>query len=350
MVIAVQNTHIEELKAHNIVLKHKSGKPIEIVSLTTALYCLLISQKYEAYELTKYCIRFIYQQLSVNNVLDIITTVSSFTSLCSCKKSCIPVRTFEDQNANNELTELYEKLAFKCLQTIDRHAETLLSSDDFLLLSAKMVQFILKRDTLCLSSESVAVTALNRWCVAQCKREGIPPTVKNKNKILYELKLCIRWLTFRPEELEICQAQHGLLKPKEFNLLLGVVHHENCTCPLTSRFETQRKKMGTRRCGHLHFRDAACASKVKSIESMKPGKYSSCRDVSDNAGSEIYESIDDIKKQNWDKFNECFNLGDHEDYSFLELNKSNDYILADEQRDECNSMNSFVFCFTCLFD
>ena len=120
----------------------------------------------------------------MSNVLDIVTTVASFTSLCSCKKSCITIKSFEDQNANNELTELFEHLAFKCLQIIDRYAEQLLNSDDFLLLPGKMVQFILKRDTLCLSSESVAVTALNKWSVAQCRKEGLAPTLKNKVELI----------------------------------------------------------------------------------------------------------------------------------------------------------------------
>ena len=120
----------------------------------------------------------------MSNVLDIVTTVASFTSLCSCKKSCITIKSFEDQNANNELTELFEHLAFKCLQIIDRYAEQLLNSDDFLLLPGKMVQFILKRDTLCLSSESVAVTALNKWSVAQCRKKGLAPTLKNKVELI----------------------------------------------------------------------------------------------------------------------------------------------------------------------
>ena len=75
---------------------------------------------------------------------------------------------------------MFEKLAFKCLLTIDAHAELLLKSSDFLLLPAKMVQFILKRDTLCISSEILVINALNRWCVNVCSKKSRIATLKNK--------------------------------------------------------------------------------------------------------------------------------------------------------------------------
>ena len=83
-------------------------------------------------------------------------------------------------NDANEVYELFEKLAFTCLQTIDIHAEELLGTEDFLLLSPKMVQFVIKRDTLCLSSESLIIAALNSWCVHRCSRRGAVATLKNK--------------------------------------------------------------------------------------------------------------------------------------------------------------------------
>ena len=119
-----------------------------------------------------------------SNVLDIVTTVASFTSLCSCKK---PGRRAEklsteaaDENEDNEVTEMYEELAYLCLQNIDKNAESLLEGEDFLLLSPKMVQFIIKRDTLVISSETLVINALNRWCVHHCSQKGMMATLKNK--------------------------------------------------------------------------------------------------------------------------------------------------------------------------
>ena len=122
-------------------------------------------------------------------MLDICHTISSFTSLCSCKKSFRRRRESQDDsetrgdnkdNDANEVYELFEKLAFTCLQTIDIHAEELLGSEDFLLLSPKMVQFVIKRDTLCVSSESLIIAGLNSWCVHRCSRRGAVATLKNK--------------------------------------------------------------------------------------------------------------------------------------------------------------------------
>ena len=86
----------------------------------------------------------------------------------------------DKDNDANEVYELFEKLAFTCLQTIDVHAEELLESEDFLLLSPKMVQFVIKRDTLCVSSESLIIAALNSWSVYRCSRRGAMATLKNK--------------------------------------------------------------------------------------------------------------------------------------------------------------------------
>ena len=122
----------------------------------------------------------------MTNVLDIVSTVSASTSLCSCRRPPSRPRSRDDattgssDNDNNEVRELFEQLALACLQTIDRNAETLLESEDWLLLPPKMVQFVIKRDTLCLTSETPVIKALNRWCVHRCTKRSMMVTLKNK--------------------------------------------------------------------------------------------------------------------------------------------------------------------------
>merc|ERR1712079_646141 len=116
--------------------------------------------------------------------------------------------------------ELFEQLALACLQTIDRNAETLLESEDWLLLPPKLVQFVIKRDTLCLTSETPVIKALNRWCVHRCTKRSMVATLKNKTKMLRDLKLQVRWLTLTPSQLEMAQAQYGLLSSREFKTIL----------------------------------------------------------------------------------------------------------------------------------
>ena len=182
----------------------------------------------------------------MTNVLDIVSTVSASTSLCSCRRPPSRPRSRDDaatgssDNDNNEVRELFEQLALACLQTIDRNAETLLEGEDWLLLPPKMVQFVIKRDTLCLTSETPVIKALNRWCVHRCTKRSMMATLKNKvqhksrrqhsefdlifpqTKMLRDLKLQVRWLTLTPSQLEMAQAQYGLLSSREFKTILQV--------------------------------------------------------------------------------------------------------------------------------
>ena len=121
----------------------------------------------------------------MENVLDIICTIASFTSLCSysCKHKAKRIGDNNESigdNESNEVVEMFEELAFRCLQTIDKNAEQLMESEDWLLLPDKMVQFVVKRDTLSISSEMVVVKALNRWCNSVCNKKGIMATLKVK--------------------------------------------------------------------------------------------------------------------------------------------------------------------------
>jgi len=310
---------------------------------------------------TKLCLKYLQEQVCTSNVLDIVSTVASFTSLCSCKKAGRREDNLKaeaaDENDDNEVTEMYEELAFVCLQTIDKNAEALLEGKDFLLLSPKMVQFIIKRDTLVIGSETLVINALNRWCVHRCGQKGMMATLKNKNKILQELKLHIRWLTLKPAELEMCQAQYGLLSPREFKTIHQALKHTNCTCPLPSRLQRHRKKMSLRRCGLHHFptlrqnyeEDVKKPSNVKHrfddviYEFKKNHKHES-----------IYESIDhqpeseigDSRSSSFET--SCLHLGNQDDYRLL--NQSNECILETEDKSDYHSCNALVFCFSHLFD
>ena len=55
-----------------------------------------------------------------------------------------------------------------------------LKDEKFLLLSPKMVQFIVRRDTLCIHSEMTVIFALNRWSSYQCSERKLPPSTSNK--------------------------------------------------------------------------------------------------------------------------------------------------------------------------
>ena len=55
-----------------------------------------------------------------------------------------------------------------------------LKNEKFLLLTPKMVEFIVRRDTLCLHSEMTVIFALNKWSQYNCRQRNLEPTTDNK--------------------------------------------------------------------------------------------------------------------------------------------------------------------------
>ena len=61
-------------------------------------------------------------QVGADNVLDIIVTVASFTSICTCPRheNSDQAATAAQDNDANEVLELFEDLSRTCLKTIDK--------------------------------------------------------------------------------------------------------------------------------------------------------------------------------------------------------------------------------------
>ena len=55
-----------------------------------------------------------------------------------------------------------------------------LKNEKFLLLTPQMVEFIVRRDTLCLQSEMTVIFALNKWSQYNCRQRSLEPTTNNK--------------------------------------------------------------------------------------------------------------------------------------------------------------------------
>ena len=113
----------EELRGLDLVLRHVSNRPVELTSVTNALYSLLISQRHQVSSLSKLCLQYLLQRVSADNVLDIIVTVASFTSICTCPRHEVPAQagsSAAQDNDANEVLELFEDLSRTCLKTIDK--------------------------------------------------------------------------------------------------------------------------------------------------------------------------------------------------------------------------------------
>ena len=112
----------EELRGLDLVLRHVCNKPVEVSSVTNALYSLLISQRHKISRVSKICLQYLLQKVSPDNVLDIIVTVASFTSICTCPRHETPAQLTSagQDNDANEVLEMFEDLSRTCLKTIDK--------------------------------------------------------------------------------------------------------------------------------------------------------------------------------------------------------------------------------------
>ena len=61
MAVSARESEHEELRALNLVLRFLSGKRAVLGSVTSALYSLLISQKYNVLGLQKLCLQYLLQ-------------------------------------------------------------------------------------------------------------------------------------------------------------------------------------------------------------------------------------------------------------------------------------------------
>ena len=63
MAVDVLDSEHEELKALNLVLKFICNKSVKLTNVTSALYCLLISQRYQVNPFTKLCLKYLQEQV-----------------------------------------------------------------------------------------------------------------------------------------------------------------------------------------------------------------------------------------------------------------------------------------------
>ena len=58
------NREHEELRGLDLVLRHLCNKPVEISSVTNALYALLISQRHHVSSLSRLCLQYLLQKVN----------------------------------------------------------------------------------------------------------------------------------------------------------------------------------------------------------------------------------------------------------------------------------------------
>ncbi|KAL3080602.1 hypothetical protein niasHT_034788 [Heterodera trifolii] len=93
------------------------------------------------------------------------------------------------------------ELATRCLAYIDRNADTLIRSDEFLQIDHNLLCEILSRDQLTVKGEIAIWDAAIRWADEQCRENGISCLAANRRAVLGSALLKVRFPLISHEDL-----------------------------------------------------------------------------------------------------------------------------------------------------
>ncbi|KPP73260.1 BTB/POZ domain-containing protein 6-like [Scleropages formosus] len=180
--------HIPDVEpaAFLILLKYMYSDEIDLEA-DTVLATLYAAKKYIVPALAKACVNFLETSLEAKNACVLLSQS----------------RLFEEP----ELTQ-------RCWEVIDAQAELALCSEGFCEIDRPTLEIILTRETLN-TKEAVVFEAILNWAMAECKRQGLPATARNKRSVLGPALYLVRVPTMSLEEFANGAAQSDVLTLEE---------------------------------------------------------------------------------------------------------------------------------------
>lgn len=252
-------------------------------SLQSTLDTLSLAIKYLCPDLAERCIIHLRSQLTPNNVIRVLRWIYLY---CYCpsqkpyssEPSAPSLEDLEDNGtsiANSvDPTESCHLLRNECLDMIDQHSDAVLSSESLMLAEAPVLQMVLKRDTLTLSSELKVLDALHKWSTAMCKRHPyhLPLTVENKRKVLGSLLYQMRFLTLSPAEVELLASKQSgascLLTEEEVSFIRAYAKKQ----PLPETPKAMREQISSMSCLRQMKEGVNVPAKAMTPVKNKPNK------------------------------------------------------------------------------
>ncbi|XP_072313180.1 BTB/POZ domain-containing protein 6-B-like [Eucyclogobius newberryi] len=175
-----------EPAAFLILLKYLYSDEIDLEA-DTVLATLYAAKKYIVPALAKACVTFLETSLEAKNACVLLSQS----------------RLFEEP----ELTQ-------RCWEVIDAQAELALCSEGFCEIDLQTLEIILRRETL--NAKEVAIfDAVMNWASAECKRQGLGPTIRNRRDVLGKALFLVRIPTMTLEEFADGAAQSDILTLEE---------------------------------------------------------------------------------------------------------------------------------------
>ncbi|XP_003803213.1 BTB/POZ domain-containing protein 6 [Otolemur garnettii] len=211
--------HIPDVEptAFLILLKYMYSDEIELEA-DTVLATLYAAKKYIVPALAKACVNFLETSLEAKNACVLLSQS----------------RLFEEP----ELTQ-------RCWEVIDAQAEMALRSEGFCEIDRQTLEIILTREALN-TKEAVVFEAVLHWAEAECKRQGLPVTPRNKRHVLGRALYLVRIPTMTLEEFANGAAQSDILTLEETHhifLWYTAANKPRLDFPLT-----KRKGLAPQRC------------------------------------------------------------------------------------------------------
>ncbi|ELK37513.1 BTB/POZ domain-containing protein 6 [Myotis davidii] len=165
--------HIPDVEpaAFLIMLKYMYSDEIDLEA-DTVLATLYAAKKYIVPALAKACVHFLETSLEAKNACVLLSQS----------------RLFEEP----ELTQ-------RCWEVIDAQAEMALRSEGFCEIDWQTLEVVVTREALN-AKEAVVFEAVLSWAEAECKRQGLPATPRNKRHVLGPALYLVRIPTMTLEE------------------------------------------------------------------------------------------------------------------------------------------------------
>ncbi|XP_002130943.2 BTB/POZ domain-containing protein 6-B [Ciona intestinalis] len=185
----------------------------------TVLATLYASKKYIVPYLAHACVEFLETSLSFRNACVLLS------------QSCL----FED-----------EDLTQRCWEVIDAQTELSLNAEGFTDVDGKTLRSIVCRESLSVN-ETAVFDAANRWAEAECIRNNVEPTGKNKREALKDSLFLLRIPTMSLQEFADGPATSDLLTKEE---IIKIFVWYSATTKPELTFPTEHRRGLTPHCCH----------------------------------------------------------------------------------------------------
>ncbi|XP_043281298.1 BTB/POZ domain-containing protein 6 isoform X2 [Venturia canescens] len=209
--------HVDK-RAFDHLLTYLRGEPLNFHSVSTARSTLDVAHELLCPELACLAVDYITANLSTSTVLGVYHGLNLYVSdeILLSDESRVPRTSAAPKRDIDKIAIACSRLLSACHNVIDASPDEVLRQENFEELSVNEVAELASRDELNLLHEGILFSALEKWAVCECRRQGLEPTSSNKRAVLYdEIWYSVRYLLMTSREFIEGPMRSGILSPDE---------------------------------------------------------------------------------------------------------------------------------------